>query len=504
MSKKEIIISQVEKKYCLPEKRDEFSFRRDEYILIESIEKEYLKSAQPERDHFEEILRGKYWSRDFEKEDIENYLTALSNDNTDERKRILLKTAAKFEKAGRLVWAAEEYFEAGEMKKAIEVLIKRGHEPSSEGEEFLWAADCLIQGGTDKKQAHLSMSEEFKKMMAEKRAQEHSWTRIYNNFGECLHRAGEKEEALKAFMQGQFRKDDKLEAGRDYLARIEEWERAAEFQKKLIDKNYYGYWRDDNLKLAEYYHKAGLKKEEAQALWQAGNYLEAARIASEITKNKKYFLKAAEQYSKIRPRKQAYFVNKVWNWFDEGCLNVCYDSSIEENKKEQLNRIHELLTSVFSAYSLPLPPKISSEPGETKESHKEIATKLYDEFQEKKKTAKQAQIRTILSSFSFIEALEHAILADISLYKFKDFFREAFKGTTCPRPIESNLTPEAKKLWEEAAKEEINMLGYDPVEMAGRAYEEGGYYKQAKERYLKAGLLDDAERMETKVKLEEL
>ncbi len=280
MNTKESIVHQVEKESCLPKNKDEFSFRRQQYFLIEALEKKYLKSAQPEKGHLNKILRDEYWSRGFEKEDIENYLVALSNNDPNGRKKVFMKVADKFEQAGRLIYAAENYFEAGKTEKTAELLIKEGNQSFSGGKEFLWAADCLVQGGVNEQQAYLRMSEELKRMIDIKERKRESTSTLYNYYGylgECLHRAGQKEEALKAFINSEHEKSDKLRAGKNYCVRIEDWLGAAKFQKEMVDHHYYDA-HDNYLELAEYYHKAGLKKEEAKTLWDARDYLDAAKV----------------------------------------------------------------------------------------------------------------------------------------------------------------------------------------------------------------------------------
>ncbi len=211
----------------------------------------------------------------------------------------------------------------------------------------------------------------------------------------------------------------------------------------------------------------------------------------EIKKDKRYFLEAGKAYDSIGSQRVGYFRTEVWNWLKRSCDYIYY------HHINKIEKVHQLFTCLYSAYSLPLPQKISSEPKETVENHRKTATKLYDEFQKKRQSVKKdVQIKNLLSDNNFVLALEHAALGNIEIYRLKDILEAAFKGISCPRPIESNLTPEMQKLWEKTKEKEVISIGYDPIEMAGRAYEEGGYYQEAKTRYLKINLLNDAKRME--------
>jgi len=508
MNRKEELIHQLRENYKSSfENKGGLSFRSENYILTGIIEKELVNSKKlngtEKAGLLEELLRERCQYRGFEnQEEIDNYIEAVSNGDSNERQRILLKAAEKFEKAERLVYAAEEYFEAGKFKKAAEVLVKSGHQDLYSG-EFLMAAYCLVKAGVKKEKAYSKMSEEIRKMITIKKEKYgRSLARDYYNLGECLHNAGKREDALRAFMDAELEKYDKLQVGKNYLASIGEFERAAKFQKKLIEEENLRP-RDCYLELAEYYNKAGLKREEADALWKARNFLEAARIAFEITKNKEVFLKAAGAYRSIRPERQSRFVDNIWGWFGRSCQNMYdyfRDKSIKESGEERLDKIHDLLVSFCSAYSLPIPQKISYEVKETVKSHKEIADKLYKEFQEKRRSAKGVQLKNLLSDSSLVKAIEYAVLGGFYVYEVEDIFERAFKGFSCPRPFESKLTSEVKKLWQEAGEWEIRWIGYNPIEMAARAYEEGGYYKEARERYLKASLQDDARRMEKLIK----
>jgi len=503
------IITQVMEKYNISSSQENrSSFRSRDYLLTEALENEFLKSNEKndleKTRSFEEILRARYQQRGFEKEDIETYLRALSNGDFDERKKIILKTAVEFERNGKFLFAAEEYFEAGEKKKAAEVLIKGGRKFWSDGNPFVLAAMCLVESGADKEKAYLEMSEELKKLINMRKKKSDcmggSLTQVYIYLGDCLHEADKKDEALKAYMDAESGDEyEKLKVARDYLTSIGEWKRAAEFKKKLIDYNYDN-WPKDYFELAEYYRKAGMKKEEAEALWSGGDFLGGAQIAFELTKNKKYFLKAAEAYRSIRPERLRNFRENIWDYFDDKCYKMHFDESIKRDKMKMLNRFHELFVFVYSAYSLPLPKKISYTITDTIESHKKIAEEAFDKFKKERETVKGVQLKNLLSDSTLVQLLERGILGGASYYDIEEIFKYSFKGFSCPKPVKSNLIPDVQKLWEEAIKEEKEDLGYDPVEMAGRAYEKAGHYKEARERYLKAGFLSDAKRMEELVK----
>lgn len=482
-------------------KEGEPPVRSNRFIGMHILE-EGLMQARKEKDVekekiFEKELKDEYSIRfGHNIEEVENYLKALIDGNPEERKKIELKKAASSEEVKRFEWAAEEYYEAREYKKSAEAWVKAAHNLGS-SYLFIFAAKCLMEGGVKKEEAYGMMAEELRKFIKQREEKEGWWyhrDEAYTNFGEVLHQAGDREAALEAF--GKIGGGDYhgLESAIHYLVRIEDWKRAVQYQKKLISSGN-AHREFDNLRLAEYCKRAGLKRDEAEALWKAGRYLDGARIAYEITNDRGMFYRAAKGYLHQRSSRDFDFFDGVWKHVEHVLM------SEEKNDEDRLNMVHKVFVVLHSAYSLPAPP----EPDKSilslnREEHGKLVQEKYNEFAKKLKVTKSAAVPALLSEFGLVISMEHAILYGLETMKVKDILRSAFGKITRKRPLEVSIHPELREIWQKAIESEKSIIGYDPVEMAGRSFEEGEYYKEAKERYLKASLLTDTARMDKLIK----
>jgi hypothetical protein len=111
---------------------------------------------------------------------------------------------------------------------------------------------------------------------------------------------------------------------------------------------------------------------------------------------------------------------------------------------------------------------------------------------EQLKPSKKVDIRELLFEPLLAKTFYHAALAGVKDYEINRLIRWAFVGMPRRRPVESTLTPALLKMWQGVASSN----SFDPIEAAGRAYEEGKYYKEAREKYLRANLFDDIKRMD--------
>lgn len=472
-------------------KENEPGAQSNEFISHKILEEELMRVRNVDAEKtkiIEKELIAAYNRRGYSEADVEKLLKAQSEGNNDEYRQIVLKHAKDFEGHQKFVWAAEEYFEAGDFKKAAEIWAQAGREGVCDGKEFLYAAECLIKTGIESKEAYRQMAEEARKLIAEKK-KEYGWSTrdlAHDTLGMCLHYAGDKEGALEAF--GKIGSDpyDNLKSKINYLVWIEDWEGAVKLEKELLSldggpNSYYHLER-----IVEYSKKAGMRSEGAKALWRLGRFMDAARIVYDITKNKTIFFDAAQAYSKRGSPLEAEFFRYVLKDAREGIL---YRISKGEKGLEQLNKTIGL---IHAAYELPVPPINKGVLSLSETENRRLANELYKEFLQKKKKTKKRGLPKLLSEFILYRALEHALAGGSKSYRMEEALKGGFAGMPWKRPVISSLPPELKKIWQDNLDEDT----CDNVLMAAKAFEEGGYYKEAKGSYLKASLLGDAARME--------
>lgn len=471
--------------------------RSERYHSIQTQEEELLaliKQKGKGVKFLQEQLMGAYRARGMNREEVLDFLGALLEKNNERRQEVLLGLAGRFETAGQFAWAAQEYFEAKDFNKAAAMWINSGR--IGPARNFLFAAECLIKTGQEKEEAYGVMAEEAKEYINRTR-EEHGYgyrlgkTESYGVLGECLHAAGDTQGALIAFKKTAG--DDQFEQLRveaSYLETIGDWQGAFRAMKELIDE-----FESDNYEnLARLANKAGLRKEEVKALWRGGRYLESARMVAQETGNKEIFKEAAKLYDKQGSIRTRDFFYNVWketrSYLFRKFLNP--DTPPEETYQKTL----DLIEFVYSAYSLTPPVVEQINLSLTTLEHQKKADELYREFSERKKTTKKKDLPNLFLEPTFAKMVVHAALGRLSFYKLGDVLRWGFVGMAFKRPIESSLSPELQEIWGKAKEREKWVVGGDSVEMAARVYEEGGYFKEAKARYLKANLFDDAKRME--------
>jgi tetratricopeptide (TPR) repeat protein len=377
---------------------------------------------------------------------------------------------------------------------------------------------------------------------------------LYITLGQCLYYAGNKEEAMKAFKEVSVNSPAYEMTGAVYFLEDQnDIAGAIEIQKIIAD---YDNNETEWMKLADLHSKLGQTKEQANAMWMAGKRIEAARLAYSITQDKTCFLKAAEAYSRMRSYREPEFFTRVWSKAEYWRLSepdphndpdphAMHDKKTFERKQKALNEkrlesLHELFTFVYLAHSLPAPAgPDKSMLSLSKEECKKTAGALWEEFGKRKgkdpvkkrttqlakkmqsikaaeseqqskqkqpeqkqsespgsetarKKAPKTDLKALLSEPLLAKAFYHAVLAGVADYEINRLIRWAFIGMPRKRPVESTLTPALLKMWRGV----VGSNSFDPVEAAGRAYEEGGYFKEAQEKYLKANLSDDAKRMD--------
>jgi hypothetical protein len=354
-----------------------------------------------------------------------------------------------------------------------------------------------------------------------------------------LYYAGKKEEAIKAFKTvTENSAAYEMVNAVYFLEDQNDIAGAIELQKMIAD---YDNNETEWLRLADLHSKIGNKKEQSNAMWMAGKRIEAARLAYSISQNKEVFLHAAEAYSRMRSHREPEFFTRVWSKVEFWTLSepdphndpdphAMYDKKMFEKKQtalneKRLNSLHELFTFVYLAHSLPAPAgPDKSMLSLSKEECKKIANAMWEEFGKRKNPGKKRRVeqseqqskkiesaeeiesageetpkkmpkvdlKALLSEPLLAKTFYHAALAGVRDYDINRLIRWAFTDMTRRRPVESALTPALLKMWQDV----VRSNSFDPVEAAGRAYEEGCYFKEAREKYLKANLFDDIKRMD--------
>lgn len=468
----------------------------DRYRWAHKCEEELLALIEQkgERgDVLKDQLRKAYKMRGMSNEEADDYLRALWEKNNERRQEILLGLAGRFETAGRFEWAAQEYFEAKDFNKAAAMWINSGR--IGPAKNFLFAAECLIKIGQGKEEAYRAMADEVKEYINRKNGEFPDYwfgmTESYEVLGECLHAAGDTKCALIAFKKtADDNQSDQLNIEVSYLETIGDWQGAFRVMKKLIDDFESG----DYARLAGLANKAGLRREEAKALWRGGRYLESARIVAQVAGDKEIFYKAAKLYDKQGSKRTLEFFYGVWREIRSYSFRKVPQPT--ETPEEVFQKTLGLIEFVYLAYGL-TPPGVDKENlSATTTEHREKANELYREFSERKKATKKKDLSNLLLEPIFAKMVVHATLGKVDYANLADVLRWGFVGMAFKRPIESSLSPELRVIWEKAKEYEKWFMEGDSVEMAARAYEEGGYFKEARARYLKANLFDDAKRME--------
>lgn len=466
------------------------SNRNKEYIYTKILEEECSNEKSEEKKISEDELKTILESRGLEENEIGRYLEALEKNNPIKKDNVILNAARRLEYSGEYIRAAEEYFELGDYDKVLSVLLKGGHKSLNDGKEFMLALDLLIELGGEEKESALKISEEIKAMIDQREEDEGWWDGIYNSYrylGQCLHLGEKNDEAFEAF------KSISLEEGKQYLISIGEWEKVAYLQKKIINREGLA-MRNRYLDLAEYYRKAGMKKEEGDALWQAGSFYESAKTHSDLTGDQSKFFKAIGEYSNIRENTQKDFLKDIWQYFNTEILEVFSENSYKE---EQLVKLNNLLKVVYSAYGLSLPDKMETDVNKSTNFHRKKVQEFLDDFALKKKNIKSKDAYfNFLSNSYFSKILEHAVLGKVSVSKVCEITKRAFNNVKYSHINGNNLAPKAQEFWTALYNEEIDMIGTDLLETCALCYEAIGNYEQAKDLYLQANLPEEAKRLE--------
>jgi tetratricopeptide (TPR) repeat protein len=264
---------------------------------------------------------------------------------------------------------------------------------------------------------------------------------------------------------------------------IEDWEGAVKLQKELLSidgMNIYYHLEC----MVEYSKKAGMREIEATSLWRLGRFLEAAKIVYDIKKDKKIFFDAAQVYLKRGGPLEAEFFRDVWR---HASTEISYKMPKGKEGLEQFNKTVKL---IHAAYELPIPAINKGVLSLNETENKRRANEFYKEFVQKKKKTKKRDLPKLL--FTLYRALEHALGGGAESYRIKEALKEGFVGMPRKRPYILSLPPELKEIWQHNLENDT----VDNVLMAAKTFEEGGYYKEAKESYLKASLPEDATRMD--------
>lgn len=476
----------------------------------------------------------------FSDEDSTMYMNSLFELKGDECRRIVLKIAKRLEQEEHYETASQLYLEANEFTKSAELMLKASWLFSGTNhheEKFLAATEVLIQGGENKANAYGKMAQivmkEIRRDAKEVNKEIHGAEKdggtytgygcnsdLFYVFGECLYHSGKKDESMIPFKEMGNHTPYDMRPAVSFLEEQNDLLRALEIQKLVAEANPYD---DAYVHLADLHSRLGQKKEQANALWMAGKKMEAARLAYSITRDRSFFLKAAEYYNKKKSGRERTFFDNVWGlsqfWelSKKGNSWELPDPNSITEKKRKMEALHNLFSFVCIAYSLPVPPKIDELVfAMSRGDHRQKAKELGMEFKRRKELTKSTKrsiksadnaprlpgmkiprkrkedLTQLLSEPILFHALSHACLAGEQDYDIRVILRSAFLGLPRKRPVESTLPPKLLEMWRAA----VTLDQPDPVEMAGRAYEEGEYYKEAHERYLKANLFEDAKRME--------
>lgn len=431
----------------------------------------------------EELLRS-YQQDGYTRDEPKKLLQAVEEGDEQARREIIEAKVRRYEETQQYSYAADELQAIGEWKRSGDLWLKAGENAPS-GTEFAFAAQSFVRGGEVFRKSHSRVADLLKVKIA---GLPSLLSGVYfdhvSALGSLLEKAGRHEEALEAYLEGSHYGDseyDKHRIAAIYWERQGEWKKAVEAQEKFV-KSVGTPGQDDFLKLAELKARVGDWKGHARARWQAGDFLHAARVAFELDGRKDYFERAAKAYLRQPFNTTRDFFSSVWHL----AKNATRSGSEEQGVAKALSLLH-------AAYGLLAPPQSIEKL--SPEEHWQRATELSKQFGGLKAKTSGSKLASLFSQGLHAQALLHAASSHKSgELVFGEELKRFFKGLPRPRRPKGELPPELAEAYSAAAEHQQWLYGGDPQEMAGRCFEECGFYKQAAGAYKKAELHADFQR----------
>ena len=417
----------------------------------------------------------------------EKLLEAVEQGNDAERRRIIEQKAGEWEARGRHNFVADELQSIGEWKRSGQAWLKASVN-SFDGREYLFAAESFARGGESYKKSAARVAELVQARLASYGEKVWEHRKLFSTLGQLWEKAGEHGKALTAYKKfpgGGGNDYDRRKVEFDYWLDNGRWRKALRAHEKFLQV-VPNLTEHDYLVLAELRARTRDWKGFAEALWKAREFLPAVRSAFELTGDKSYFKRAGEAYSRGKWVLTRQFYESV--------------RRLAEQKLYESGGVAKALEIMHSAYGLPAPPEIEQQL--TPQQHWQTAVELTAQFVQARKSVKGKKILELLGKGLHARALLHAEKSDrAGELLFHNELKKVFKGVPHPRLPLAGLPEEVERL-AEGARSSQHYVGPDPHQMAGRAYEEGGFYKEAAAAYKKAELPDDFERVSALNKLQ--